>query len=308
MAKIQIMLWGIDLGGTKIEGVVIDETPDQTLCRMRVPSLSADGYEQVLGQICHLVAAMEQEVGPRPKRIGIGTPGATDQKSGGLRNSNSTCLIGRPLKTDLEQMLGVHIRIENDANCFALAEANFGSAKDGKVVFGVIMGTGVGGGIVVNGSVLDGAQGIAGEWGHNVLEPDGDDCYCGKRGCVETVVSGPALERYYQRSSGHRADLHEIVKAAREGSDEDAKATLNRLTESFGKALSVVVNILDPDIIVLGGGVGNIDELYTEGVEALRHYVFNNELLTLVRRPALGDSAGVFGAAQLTSTRAEGQS
>jgi len=294
------LLWGIDLGGTKIEGVVFDGLPSETLCRLRVPTHSSEGYRCVLEQIASLVSVMEQEVGHRAPVIGLGTPGALDPRTGQLRNSNSTCLIGKPLKSDLEALLGVPIRMANDANCFALAEASFGAAKGASTVFGVIMGTGVGGGIVVDGKVVGGVQGIAGEWGHNPLEPEGAKCYCGKMGCVETVLSGPALEEFYFEQSGHRMGLRDIAVLAREGSDPHAVATLSRLIDYFGKGLSVVVNILDPEVIVLGGGVGNIDELYSLGVESLARNVFNNELLTHIRRPVLGDSAGVFGAAQLT--------
>ncbi len=294
------LLWGIDLGGTKIEGAVLDGDPSREVSgRPRVPTYSDRGYEAVLAQIGDLVTIMADRVGHRPVAIGFATPGTSDPTTGLLRNSNSVCLNGMPLKKDLEERLGARVLIANDANCFALAEASFGAAIGASTAFGVIMGTGVGGGVVVNGKVISGAQGISGEWGHNELEPNGSPCYCGKRGCVETVLSGPFLERYYRDHSGESLRLPEIVDRARAGSDEVALATIDRLTSYFGKALSVIVNILDPEVIVLGGGVGNIDELYSRGVEALSNCVFNNELFTQIKRPALGDSAGVFGAAEL---------
>jgi predicted NBD/HSP70 family sugar kinase len=242
---------------------------------------------------------MESRVGHRPDVIGFGTPGTSDPATGLLGNSNSVCLNGMPLRADLESLLGVHVVLANDANCFALAEASFGAAAGAATVFGVIMGTGVGGGVVVDGKVLHGAQGIAGEWGHNELEPGGYDCYCGKKGCVETVLSGPFLERFYFGKSGVRLRLPEIVERARQGHDEAAIETMTRLNEYFGKAISVIVNILDPDVIVLGGGVGKTEELYVSGVESMRKWVFNDDLRTRVLKPTLGDSAGVFGAAQL---------
>jgi predicted NBD/HSP70 family sugar kinase len=209
-----------------------------------------------------------------------------------------------PLQLDLEQALQLPVTIANDANCFALAETSMGIVKDNfpdaKVVFGVIMGTGVGGGIVMNGQIIGGRQGIGGEWGHNFLDSSGGKCYCGKTGCVETVISGPSLERYYHGISGDRIRLPEIVKQYKEQSNPHAEETIARLLENFGLALSVVINILDPDVIVLGGGVGNIDLLYTEGVKEVEKKVFNHRLDTIFLKPKLGDSAGVFGAAMLT--------
>jgi predicted NBD/HSP70 family sugar kinase len=206
---------------------------------------------------------------------------------------------------DLEKLLGVKIAMANDANCFALAEANMGIVQEkfpnAKVVFGVIMGTGVGGGVVVEGKVINGLQGIAGEWGHNFLDSSGGPCYCGKSGCVERVLSGPDLEKYYESISGSRKHMKEIYASALNNNDDAAVKTMKRLTGFFGQAISVVINILDPDVIVIGGGVGNIDLIYTEGVESIRKHVFNNRLDTPVVKPKLGDSAGVFGAAYLVA-------
>jgi predicted NBD/HSP70 family sugar kinase len=296
-------LWGIDLGGTKIEGAVIDTSAgNNVLFRHRLPTESEKGYAHVVKQIAAVVATMEQHMGYRAAVIGIGTPGTLDPQTQTLKNSNSTVLNGRPLKADLEQALQMEVRMANDANCFALAETCMGVVKQkfpaAHVVFGVIMGTGVGGGIVVNGQVVNGLQGIAGEWGHNFLDESGGPCYCGKIGCVEKIISGPALEKFYQTRSGKTQSLKNIAHLATE-MDVHALATLERLSHFFGKALSVVVNILDPDVIVVGGGVGNLDILYTSGVESLRKHVFNNRLETPVVKPLLGDSAGVFGAAFL---------
>jgi predicted NBD/HSP70 family sugar kinase len=289
--------WGIDLGGTKIEGVVMDRESRAILARLRASTEAAGGYEHILDRISGVVVDLEKESGlRRPGRIGVGTPGSSDPASGLMRNCNTTVLNGRPLHTDLENTLGVDVRLANDANCFALAEATMGAGKGYGVVFGVITGTGVGGGIVVDGRVLDGLNGIAGEWGHNELEPNGEPCYCGKKGCVETVLSGPALERYYERLTGRSLPLSQIA-----ASDEPAAMdTMSRLVSMFGKACSVVVNILDPDVIILGGGVGNVPYFTQNAVDSLKGWVFHDRPATPVIRPMLGDSAGVFGAAILT--------
>ena len=298
------LLWGIDLGGTKIEGVVLkNQPPYDTLCRLRVPTEKQKGYDHIINRIAELIDMMKRETGAEPTHIGLGTPGARDPISGLHKNSNTTSLNGRPFKVDLENKIGIPTRMANDANCFAIAEAKMGIVPDhlpdAKVVFGVIMGTGVGGGIVVNGQVLNGRQGIAGEWGHNFLCESGGMCYCGKLGCTETVISGPALERYYKSITHTDKKLKDIYGLHLEGSDPAASQSMQRLIEYFGKGIAPLVNILDPDVIVLGGGVGNIDLLYTEGVEAVKEHVFNTRLDTLFLKPKLGDSAGVFGAAFL---------
>lgn len=299
-------LWGIDLGGTKVEGAILHSAnkPD-VLFRDRLSTEGHKGYEHILGRIKSVVDKMEVAAGYRPRRLGIATPGTLDPGLGLMKNSNSTSLNGKPLKSDLERILGMDVHMANDANCFALAEANMGIAKEkypnAKVVFGVIMGTGVGGGVVVDGKVINGLQGIGGEWGHNFLDESGGACYCGKTGCVEKVLAGPALEKYYASISGQQKSLREVYDLYKEGADPFASQTIERLTHFFGLALSVVVNILDPDVIVIGGGVGNIDVIYNEGVASLGKYVFNNRLDTPVLKPKLGDSAGVFGAAFLVA-------
>lgn len=298
-------LWGIDLGGTKVEGIIMKSSSSaESIFRDRVSTEANLGYEHVLNQIKKLVDMMEAKAGYRPEKIGIGTPGTMDPHTGLFKNSNSTVLNFKPLRQDLEKLLGIQVITANDANCFALAETRLGVVKEkfpkAEVVFGMIMGTGCGGGIVVNNRVINGLQGIAGEWGHNFLDESGGKCYCGKVGCVENVIAGPALERYYREQSGQSLKLKEIHARAVDQSDTVAVKTIHRLHEMFGKALSVVINILDPDVIVIGGGVGNIPSIYTEGINYLKQYVFNDRLDTPVVKPLLGDSAGVFGAAFLT--------
>lgn len=297
-------IWGIDLGGTKIEAVILEDRKTlNVLKRMRIPTESHKGYLHVLRQISKLVETISAEVGFRPESIGLGHPGTLDPQTQTLKNCNSTVLNGKPMKRDLENFLGIPIKMANDANCFAIAEAMLGAVPEkleyAPVVFGVIMGTGVGGGIVVEGKVLGGLQGIGGEWGHNFLDESGGDCYCGKVGCVEKVIAGPALEKYYAELTGISLSLKEINRRYENGEDEAAQQTISRLIKMFGKGISSVINILDPDAIVIGGGVGNIDALYTEGVEEVKKHVFNPRLDTVFLKPSLGDSAGVFGAALL---------
>ena len=288
---------GVDLGGTKTEGIVMD-AGGAILHRERRPTPQAGGYEAILGNMRALVTDLEQQAGS-PCTVGIGTPGAISTKTGCLKNSNTICLNGRPIRKDLELLLEREIRIANDANCFALSEAIDGAGQGAGVVFGVIMGTGVGGGIVFHGRLHEGPQHIAGEWGHNVLEADGPPCYCGKRGCVETFLSGPGLLRdYAAHGGGDSLNAHEIVLQAGLG-DAKAQAAMARYLDRFGHALSMVINILDPDVIVLGGGMSNIDRLYTDGRDAVAKYVFNDELRTRIVGNRHGDSSGVRGAAQL---------
>jgi fructokinase len=297
-------LWGIDLGGTKIEGVILKsaESPE-VLFRDRLPTESEKGYDHIVNKILELIQKMSDAVGYKPSAIGMGTPGAIDPITGTLKNSNSLALIGKPLREDLERFTGAKFQLENDANCFALAETRMGVVKEkypnAKVVFGVIMGTGVGGGLVVNDQTINGLQSIGGEWGHNFLDESGGPCYCGKSGCVEQVLSGPALERYYLHIAGAKKSLKDIYKDHLAGTDKFATQTMKRLTENFGKAISVIINIIDPDVIVIGGGVGNIDLIYSEGRAETAKYVFNLRLDTPIVKPKLGDSAGVFGAAYL---------
>jgi fructokinase len=296
-------IWGIDLGGTKIEGVVLDASQKTSpIIRHRIETEAEKGYEHVLSQISSLVETMKRKSAHSPERIGFATPGVIDPVLQGMKNCNSTHLNGKPLKDDLEKILGVPVELANDANCFALAEARWGIVNQvlpgARMVFGIIMGTGVGGGIVINGQVWNGHHGIGGEWGHNFLDESGGMCYCGKVGCVETVLSGPGLQKYYTTLTGEKIRLQEIVSRHYKGEPAAVK-TMDRLIYFFGKAIAVVTNILDPDAIVVGGGVGNIDLIYEKGPQSLQNFIFNNSVDVKILKPSLGDSAGVFGAAAL---------
>jgi len=298
-------LWGIDLGGTKIEGAILPSLNDpKPIIRTRIDTESAKGYNHIIGQIKKLVHRMQEQTGIAPQSIGFGTPGVLDPVLQTMKNCNSTVLNGMPLKKDLEEILNIPVILANDANCFALAETHWGIVKEkfstAAVVFGIIMGSGVGGGIVINGKAWNGHHGIAGEWGHNHLDDSGGPCYCGKMGCVETVISGPALQKFYAGLIGNNLSLKEIVLLYQQN-DEAATKTIHRLCHYFGKAVSVVINLLDPDVIVVGGGVGNIDALYSEGRESLKKFIFNNRADVPIVKPSLGDSAGVFGAAALVA-------
>jgi N-acetylglucosamine kinase len=297
----QGILWGIDLGGTKIEGAILDPAdPSRAIHRLRVPTESVKGYDHILGQFSLLIGLLEQASGwKRPERIGVGTPGTTNPSTGLLKNSNTLCLNGKPLSADLSRTLESTVLTANDANCCALAEATLGAARGMKTVFGIILGTGVGGGIVVDGHVLQGAHGICGEWGHNPLRGEEAPCYCGRAGCVEMVCAGPALEKHHASLTGESIRLPEIVSRAAAG-DPPSRVTLDRLRSKFSEALGAVINILDPDAVVIGGGVGNLDLLYDAATRAaVRSHLFNDSFETPLLRPALGDSAGVFGAAML---------
>lgn len=297
-------IWGIDLGGTKIECAVLQsrEQPE-VMVRKRLPTEADKGYAHILAQIKSLVDEVKTSTGEQPSKIGFATPGTLEPDTQLIKNSNTVCLNGKPLKSDLERLLGVPVTLANDANCFALAEAMMGAGKaypDTEVIFGVIMGTGVGGGIVVHNKVINGLQGIAGEWGHNILEEGGADCYCGKHGCVEQVISGPALERYYKQVKGEERSLKAILEQYQNGNDPQAKETIERLLHYFGKAIASLINVLDPGLIIIGGGVGNIGLLYSEGRLYVERYIFNSGIVkTPIVKPLLGDSAGVFGAALL---------
>jgi fructokinase len=355
---------GVDLGGTKIEAVVV-ALPTTTgataapveLARARVDTNRTLGYDHVLSETRALILEVARRAGvdPMVTPIGIGMPGSvTMRRPDGSRsdallvkNSNTTCLNGRPFRADLAKAVGRPIAFANDANCFALAEATWGAARGARVAFGVILGTGVGGGVVLTNDAgqprsWDGAQGIAGEWGHVVLDPvNGPECYCGRRGCIETYLSGPAIEAEYARRAGVRRKLVEIAARAvtdprapnqaradfsgargRHASNENdnesqnenenesdsenqiendaiARALIEERVEIFGRALATVVDVLDPDVIVLGGGASNLGVLYDEGKRAVARWVFNDDLATKIVKNTLGDSAGVLGAALL---------
>jgi len=285
---------GIDLGGTKIEGVVLD-AEGRELYRRRIPTEREHGYRHILHRI-KLVHDELANLVAGPTTFGIGTPGAISPRTGLLKNSNTVCMNGQPVKADLEQLLGRPIEIQNDANCFALAEARLGAGRGKTLVFGIIIGTGCGGGIVHHGEVRTGPQAIAGEWGHMSMDPLGPLCYCGNRGCVETYISGGGLEKRYAEKHGIHRPLKE-VEAAFFAGEPQALAFMREFFDHFGRALANLIDLLDPDIVVLGGGVSNFSALYTEGVAQVQKYVFTDELETPIVRHQLGDSAGVFGAA-----------
>ncbi len=293
---------GIDLGGTKTEIVVLDG--EQARLRRRIDT-PAQNYGQILDSITLLVADAESESGSKELPVGIGVPGALSPTTGLLRNSNTQCLNGQPLQRDLERRLGRPVAMENDANCLVLSEALIGAGRGFRTVFGVIVGTGTGGGIVVDGRVLRGPNAIAGEWGHNPLpwrsEADGNPaCYCGKYGCIETFLSGPGLARGFADVYSRSLSSHEIFAAAAAG-DVDAQAMRERWLDQFARALAQVINLLDPDVVVLGGGLSNQAALYRELPDRLPQYVFADAVLTPVLPAEHGDSSGVFGAAMLPS-------
>lgn len=286
---------GIDLGGTKIEGIVLDPE-GREVARQRIPTEQEKGYDVILDNIARLYRTLVERIGGQPHTFGIGTPGALSVRTGLLKNSNTVCLNGKPVKQDLERRVGRPFAIQNDANCFAMAEALLGAGRGRAMVFGVIMGTGCGGGIVFQGQVWTGLQAIGGEWGHMSIDPKGPLCYCGQRGCVETMISGGGLERRWAEQHGSRRLLAEIVADYRRG-DPAATAFMQRFFDRFGRSMANLINILDPDIVVLGGGVSNIDDLYTHGVKEVARYVFSDTLETPIVKHQLGDSAGVIGAA-----------
>lgn len=291
---------GIDLGGSKTEIAAFDEAGTELL-RHREPT-PANDYAATLALIAKLISDAERTLGTTAT-IGIGTPGALSPSTGLMRNSNSTCLNQKPFRIDVQRVLGRDVRLANDANCFALSEARDGAAAGAASVFGVILGTGVGGGIVINGRVVDGPNAIAGEWGHNPLpwpeddERPGAPCYCGKRGCIETFLSGPGLARDYAQGLGASLSAEEIV--ARSASEAAAGQALLRYENRLARALASVINVLDPEVIVLGGGLSNIERLYTNIPKLWGKWVFSDVVRTRLARNAHGDSSGVRGAAWL---------
>jgi fructokinase len=289
-----MLRFGIDLGGTKIEGVVLDAGGGERF-RERIPT-DQSSYAALLGGVERLYRRMADATDGATHTLGIGTPGAISPRTGLLKNSNTVCLNGMPVERDLRARLGRDFAIQNDANCFALAEALQGAGRGQRVVFGVILGTGCGGGIVIKGSVHRGLQSIGGEWGHMVIDPRGPLCYCGQRGCVETFISGSGLEKRHAEHTGERRSAQEIVAAWRRG-EARATATMDDFFARFGQALANLIAVLDPDIVVLGGGLSNVGELYARGVAEVAKRVFSDSLETPIVKHALGDSAGSIGAA-----------
>jgi fructokinase len=292
---------GIDLGGTKIEIIALDDSGNELL-RRRVAT-PRNNYCETLQAIVHLVSDAEAELGQQGT-LGIGTPGTLSRATGRLKNSNSVSLNDQPILQDLEGLLQRKVKISNDANCFALSEATDGAAAGASVVFGVILGTGVGAGIVVNGHILTGPNGIAGEWGHNPLpwpephELPGPPCYCGKRGCIETFLSGTGMTKVHHYEAGVSLSTNEIVKQAMQG-DTVCESSLQAYEHRLVRSLAHVINILDPDVIVLGGGMSNIERLYTNVPVLWGNWVFSDRVDTKLVKNRFGDSSGVRGAAWL---------
>ena len=288
---------GIDLGGTKIEGILLSND-NKIIERKRILTRQEKGYEFIIDRVVQLINNMKS-ISKKECQIGICTPGSLDMKTGILKNSNTICLIGKPIKEDLENKLNCSIAIDNDANCFAMAEALLGSGKNYDIIFGVIMGTGVGGGLVFNREIHHGRLFIAGEWGHQILYPNGRECYCTKKGCVETYLSGPALEKEWKKNSNESLPLEKIIELYDTQPNNHYVKWKNEFLSNFAIALSNVINIIDPDVVVLGGGLSNIDFLYNEGISLIHSNIFSNKKDTPILPNALGDSAGVFGAALL---------
>ena len=284
---------GVDLGGTKTEAILLDEH-FTVLEQKRIKTPQTD-YPEIIQSISSLVLELSKDI--TDFSLGVCTPGSISKQTGLIKNSNTQCLIGKPFKEDLEKNLGKKISMENDANCFTMAESQMGAAKEFGLVFGVIMGTGIGGGIVIDGKLHSGRTNIGGEWGHHTLHRNGNPCYCGKLGCVETYISGPSLEKQWMELTGKSQSLPEILS----NSDHNmSKRWKSEFLENFGYGLANVIDILDPDVIVLGGGLSNIDFLYTDGKESVYEKVFSDLVETPIIKNKLGDSSGVYGAAFLT--------
>lgn len=286
---------GIDLGGTKIEGIVLDENGKECF-RKRTPTEQEKGYPRIMDNIKTLYNLLASSIDRQKHTFGIGTPGALSVRTGLLKNSNTVCMNGKPLKKDLERILGREIAIQNDANCFAMAEALYGAGKGKDLVFGVIMGSGCGGGIIHKGEVITGLQAIGGEWGHMSIDPRGPVCYCGTHGCVETFISGSGLEKRYKEEYGEKRSLKDVEKDYYKG-DQKAVEFMQTFFRHFGRSMANLINVLDPDIVVLGGGVSNFEAIYTEGVKEVESCIFSDSLETPIVRHQIGDSAGVIGAA-----------
>ncbi|MDH5559405.1 MAG: ROK family protein [Deltaproteobacteria bacterium] len=286
---------GVDLGGTKTEIVLCGDNPLETIERLRVPTLQKNGYPALVKQLSELILSYIGKCSSLPS-IGIGIPGSLESDKGLVRNSNIQCLIKKPLKADLEKIINHSVRLENDANCFALSEARFGAGKAHGVVMGIIMGTGLGGGLVISGKVLGGHQGIAGEWGHSTIDLNGLDCWCGRKGCLEQYLSGTGLENLYFRKSGVKKSAQDICRDSMEKKEAAARETLDEFLSYFGEGIANLIVCIDPDIVVLGGGLSNLPLLYDEGVAQVRKRLFNRELSTPIVQNLLGDSSGIFGA------------
>jgi fructokinase len=291
---------GIDLGGTKTEAMLLDPSGGELFRKRQATPRKMpepDTYAAIIETVSNLIEEAAKEIPTaKPYTIGIGIPGILDANTQRIQNANTTSLIGRPFKTELEQRLGKSVAMENDANCFTLAECLKGAGRGRRMVVGVIMGTGCGGGICINGRIHNGRHGIAGEWGHFSVDPHGESCYCGNRGCVETLISGTGVERRHNARCGQDLSMKAITQGYRKGVAECVE-TFTRFIDDFGRCLGGMVSFLDPDAVVLGGGLSNIDELYTIGRKRMQAYAFHPRAATPILKHQLGDSAGVYGAA-----------
>jgi fructokinase len=289
---------GIDLGGTKVEAVLFDPQ-EQEIHRQRIPTPQAEKqtYHAILETVAGLIEDTIRRIPQqRPFTLGVGIPGIIEHTSGLIQNANTTCLIGHPFLDDLQTRVRHPAGMENDANCFALAESRSGAAKGYGLVVGIILGTGCGGGICINGDIYRGLHGIAGEWGHISVDPAGRPCFCGNRGCVETQISGTGVENAFFARFGQHLEMEAIVAGYRQGEPRCQEIFLQFL-ENFGRCLGGLISLIDPDAVVVGGGLSAIDELYTLGIERVRQYAFHPRIHTPILKNRLGDSAGVFGAA-----------
>jgi fructokinase len=292
---------GIDLGGTKIEALLL--APDgRTLNRHRIPTPRHREAAVEYDAICKAIGRLAQEMGAKIPQgalqtIGVGIPGTIQHQTGLVQNANTTSLTGRPFQGDIQRLVKRPIGMENDANCFTLAEARMGAAQGYDLVFGIIMGTGCGGGISFKGRLHTGRHQIAGEWGHFSVDPQGERCYCGNPGCVETKISGGGVARAFKKRYGRSLTLEQITQGYRRRDDPDCMAAFEQFIDDYGRCVGGLISMLDPDAIVLGGGLSNIDEIYTLGLEKVRRYAFHERIQTPILKNQLGDSAGVFGAA-----------
>ena len=286
---------GIDMGGTKIEGVVLDAEGHEHF-RHRIPTQADQGYDRVLDNVAAVHDHLVEQIQQAPRTVGVGIPGNVSVRTGLVKNSNATCTNGRPMKSDLEDRFGHRIAFANDANCFAMAEAVLGAGHGRDLVFGIILGTGCGGGIIYHGEVIEGLQNIAGEWGHMTIDPNGPECHCGSRGCVERYISGSGITERFKEQYGEELSFPQIVQAYEEGRTE-IEPFMASFFDNFGRAIANLITVLDPDVIVLGGGVSNYDPIYTHGVAEVAKHIVSDSLETPIRKHGIGDSAGVIGAA-----------
>ncbi len=287
---------GIDLGGTKTEIMLTEEDPTQIIERKRVPTNQEKGYDFILNQLAGLINDYQALCKDETPVVGMGIPGSISPTTGLVRNANTQCLIGHPLKADLENLVNNTVVVENDANCFAVAEALMGAGKGYRMVFGIIMGTGMGGGVVYDGKLIRGLTGNTGEWGHATIDVNGPKWWSGVNGAMEAYLSGTGFQRMYKEHTGQAKRLQEIYQDYQNG-EQAAKEVFEKFLFYFGYGMANLINAFDPDVVVIGGGVSNLPLLYNEGIEAIKPYIFNDEMVTPIVPNKMGDSGGIFGAA-----------